>query len=170
MRAKSQKNKSQEWTVCLDDTPLGPLDLSFTTKGLAALNFADKGGVMAPGSPPPPELRPMIDAVKRQLRQYFAAGVADFTGLPLDLQGTPFQKKVWRELPRIPRGQTISYRELAERIGSPQGFRAVGQANRRNPVPIIIPCHRVIAADGSLRGNSPGIGRRAWLLRHEAAR
>jgi methylated-DNA-[protein]-cysteine S-methyltransferase len=170
MRARSQKKKSQEWTVCLDDTPLGPLRLTFTAKGLAALEFADKGGEMEPGSPPPPELRPMIDAVKRQLRQYFADGVADFIGLPLDLQGTPFQKKVWQELPRIPRGQTISYRELAERVGSPRGFRAVGQANRRNPVPIIIPCHRVIAADGSLGGYSSGIARKVWLLRHEAAR
>ena len=170
MRAKSQKKKYQEWTVCLDDTPLGPLHLSFTAKGLAALDFADKGGEIAPVSPPPPEMRPMIDAVKRQLRQYFADGAADFTGLPLDLQGTSFQKKVWGELPRIPQGQTISYRELAERVGTARGFRAVGQANRRNPVPIIIPCHRVIAADGSLKGTSPGIGRRAWLLRHEAAR
>jgi len=170
MRTNSKKNRSQEWTVCLGDTPIGPLHLSFTAQGLAALNFADKSGEMQPGSPPPPELRPMIDAVQRQLRQYFAEGVADFTGLPLDLQGTPFQKKVWGELPRIPRGQTISYRELAERVGSPRGFRAVGQANRRNPVPIIIPCHRVIAADGSLKGPSPGIARRAWLLRHEAAR
>jgi len=170
MRTNSKQNRSKEWTVCLEDTPIGPLHLTFSAKGLAALNFADKGGKMAPESPPPPELRPMIDAVKRQLRQYLAEGVADFTGLPLDLQGTPFQKKVWGELPRIPRGQTISYRELAERVGSPRGFRAVGQANRRNPVPIIIPCHRVIAADGSLKGHGLGIERRAWLLQHEAAR
>ena len=170
MRAKSRKNRSQEWTVCLEDTPIGPLHLTFSAKGLAALDFADKGGATAPGSPPPPEMRPMIDAVKRQLRQYFAEGVADFTGLPLDLQGTPFQKKVWRELQRIPQGQKISYRKLAERVGSPRGFRAVGQANRRNPVPIIIPCHRVIAADGSLGGYSSGIDRKKWLLKHEAAR
>ena len=169
MRAKSQKKKSPEWTVCLEDTPLGPLHLNFTAKGLAALDFADKGGEIAPGSPPP-EMRPKIDAVKRRLSQYFADGVADFTGLPLDLQGTPFQKKVWGELPRIPRGQTIYYRELAERIGSPRGFRAVGQANRRNPVPIIIPCHRVIAADGSLGGYSSGIERKEWLLKHEGAK
>jgi methylated-DNA-[protein]-cysteine S-methyltransferase len=170
MRTKSKKNRSQEWTVCLKDTPMGPLHLSFTAKGLAALDFADKGGEIAPGAPPPPELRPMIEAVKRQLRQYFVEGVADFTELPLDLQGTPFQKKVWRELRRIPRGVAISYRELAQRVGSPRGFRAVGQANRRNPVPIIIPCHRVIAADGSLGGYSSGIERKAWLLKHEGAR
>ena len=170
MRTNSKKNLGKEWTVCLDDTPLGPLHLTFTAQGLAALDFAHKGGEIAPGSPPPSELRPMIDAVKRQLRQFFAEGVADFTGLPLDLQGTPFQQKVWGELRRIPRGQTISYRKLAERVGSPQGFRAVGQANRRNPVPIIIPCHRVIAADGSLGGYSSGIARKAWLLKHEAAR
>lgn len=170
MRTKSKNNHNQEWTVCLKDTPMGPLHLTFTVNGLVALDFADKGGEIAPGSPPPPELRPMIDAVERQLRQYFAEGVADFADLPLDLQGTPFQKKVWRELRRIPRGKTISYRELAQRVGSPKGFRAVGQANRRNPVPIIIPCHRVIAADGSLGGYSSGIARKEWLLKHEGAR
>lgn len=169
MRAKTQKNQSQEWTVCLDETPIGPLLLTFTAKGLAAVDFADNGGETAPGSPPPPELGPMIEAVKRDLRQYFAEGASDFGDLPLDLQGTPFQLKVWQELRRIPRGGKISYRELAQRVGSPKASRAVGQANGRNPVPIIVPCHRVIAADGSLGGYSSGLERKRWLLQHEGA-
>jgi methylated-DNA-[protein]-cysteine S-methyltransferase len=169
MRAKTQKNKSQEWIVCLDDTPMGPLLLTFTVKGLAALDFGDTGCATAPGSPPPPELRAMITAVQRDLSQYFASGASGFSDLPLDLQGTPFQLRVWRELQRIPRGVAISYRELAQRVGSPRACRAVGQANGRNPVPIIIPCHRVIAADGSLGGYSSGLERKRWLLKHEDA-
>jgi methylated-DNA-[protein]-cysteine S-methyltransferase len=167
MRAKTQKNKFQEWTVCLGGTPVGALLLTFTNKGLAALDFGDKGGESSPGSPPPPALRPMIEATKQALSRYFAAGTTDFGDLPLDLQGTPFQLRVWQELRQIPRGRAISYKELARRAGSPQASRAVGQANGRNPVPIIVPCHRVIAADGSLGGYSSGLERKRWLLEHE---
>ncbi len=105
MRAKTQKNKSQEWTVCLDETPVGPLLLSFTAKGLAALDFADKGCEASPGAPPPPALRPMIEATKQALSRYFDDGATDFADLPLDLQGTPFQLRVWQELRQIPRGR-----------------------------------------------------------------
>ena len=169
MRARTRKNKTQEWTVCLEDTPMGSLLLTFTANGLAALDFAGDGGNLPPGSPPPPSLSPMIEAVKKALSKYFAAGATDFADLPLDLQGTPFQQKVWRELRRIPRGRTVSYKELARRAGSPQAFRAVGQANGRNPVPIIVPCHRVIAADGSLGGYNSGLDKKRWLLQHESA-
>lgn len=169
MRAKSQQNKSREWTVRLEQTPQGPLLLTFTDKGLAALDFADAHGQIPPGVPPPPALAPMIDRVKQELAQYFGHGTADFADLPLDLRGTPFQLKVWRELRRLPRGRAISYRDLAQRVGSPQAFRAVGQANARNPVPIIVPCHRVIAADGSLGGYASGLDRKRWLLHHEGA-
>ncbi|MCL4503219.1 MAG: methylated-DNA--[protein]-cysteine S-methyltransferase [Deltaproteobacteria bacterium] len=160
---------SQEWTVCLDDTPVGPLRLSFTDKGLAALDFADKGCEAEPMPPPPLALQPMIDAAKEALSNYFKDGDTDFAGLSLDLQGTPFQQKVWQELQRIPRGAAISYKELAKRAGSPLGSRAAGQANRRNPVPIIVPCHRVISADGTLGGYSSGLDRKRWLLKHEGA-
>ena len=111
----------------------------------------------------------MIEAAKQALSRYFDAGATDFADLPLDLRGTPFQLRVWQELRQIPRGRAISYKELARRAGSPRASRAVGQANGRNPVPIIVPCHRVIAADGSLGGYSSGLDRKRWLLRHEGA-
>ena len=163
MRAKTQKNKSQEWTVCLDDTPIGALLLTFTAKGLAAVDFADKGCETST-APPPPALRPIIEATKQALSRYFNDGATDFTDLPLDLQGTPFQVKVWQELQRIPRGETISYKELAQRAGSPRASRAVGQANGRNPLPIVIPCHRVIAGDGTIGGYSAGLNVKHRLL------
>jgi len=169
MRATTQKTKSQEWTVCLEGTPMGSLLLSITTNGLAALDFAGKGCKIPSGSPPPLNIATLIESVKKELANYFSGQLVDFNALPLDLQGTPFQQKVWRELRRLPRGRTVSYKELAQRAGSPRGFRAVGQANGRNPVPIIVPCHRVIAADGSLGGYSSGLERKRWLLKHEGA-
>ncbi len=168
MRAKTQKNKSQEWTVCLDDTPMGAILLTFTDKGLAALDYAERG-CQTSTQTPPPALLPMIEAAQKVLTKYFAGENPDFQALPLDLQGTGFQKRVWRELQRIPRGNTISYKELAQRAGAPKAFRAVGQANGKNPIPIIIPCHRVIAADGSLGGYSSGLDKKRWLLHHEGA-
>jgi methylated-DNA-[protein]-cysteine S-methyltransferase len=87
--------------------------------------------------------------------------------LPLSAAGTDFQKQVWRELTRIPFGQTRSYGQLAKRLGNPNGSRAVGLANGRNPIAIIVPCHRVIGADGSLTGFGGGIERKEWLLSHE---
>jgi methylated-DNA-[protein]-cysteine S-methyltransferase len=110
-----------------------------------------------------------MEAVNKELAAYFAGLPTDFAAVPLDPQGTPFQLRVWEELRRIPKGATISYRELARRVGSPKGFRAVGQANAVNPLPLIIPCHRVIAADGSLGGYSSGLDKKRWLLEHEGA-
>ena len=169
MRAKTRQNKNQEWTVCLEGTPVGSLLLTFTANGLAALDFAVEGCKIPSGSPLPPNLASLIESVQKELAKYFSGQLVDFNALPLDLQGTPFQQKVWRELRRIPRGRTISYKELARRAGSPQAYRAAGQANGRNPVPIIVPCHRVISADGSLGGYSSGIERKEWLLKHEGA-
>jgi methylated-DNA-[protein]-cysteine S-methyltransferase len=169
MRAAARKSQTQEWTVCIDDTPLGQIILTFTARGLAALDFAKDDCEMSLAPAPSATLDTMIDAVVQELYDFFAGKPADFADLPLDLQGTPFQKKVWQELRRIPRGQAISYRQLAERIGSPKASRAVGQANGRNPIPIIIPCHRVIAADGSLGGYSSGLDKKRWLLKQEGA-
>jgi methylated-DNA-[protein]-cysteine S-methyltransferase len=170
MRKKSQ-NHDQEWIAYISDTPVGPLRLCFSDRGLAALEFAGKGAALAPGQDaPPPHLKPLIEAAKRELIAYFNGSRTDFTALVLDPQGTPFQLQVWQELRRIPRGQTISYGELARRVGNPKASRAVGQANGRNPIPIIVPCHRVIAADGSLGGYSSGLDRKRWLLRHEGGR
>jgi methylated-DNA-[protein]-cysteine S-methyltransferase len=169
MRKKSPHH-DKEWLVYLADTPMGPLRLCFTEKGLTAIEFAGEGSSAArQDDAPPPHLKPLIEAVKQQLAAYFAGVPTDFAGLTLDPHGTPFQRRVWQELQRIPRGQAISYKELAERVGKPKACRAVGQANGRNPIPLIIPCHRVIAADGSLGGYSSGLERKRWLLRHEGA-
>jgi methylated-DNA-[protein]-cysteine S-methyltransferase len=108
-----------------------------------------------------------FDAVREQLDAYFA-GELDAFDVPLALHGTAFQLRVWEELLRIPFGETISYSELARRLGDPKLVRAVGTANGRNPVSIIVPCHRVIGADGSLVGYGGGLERKQWLLEHEA--
>ena len=130
-----------------------------------------KGASLAPEQDaPPPHLKPLIEAAKRELIAYFNGSPTHFTALTLDPRGTPFQLRVWQELRQIPRGQTISYGELARRVGNPKASRAVGQANAVNPIPLIIPCHRVIAADGSLGGYSSGLDRKRWLLSHEGAR
>jgi methylated-DNA-[protein]-cysteine S-methyltransferase len=106
--------------------------------------------------------------VMAQLHAYFAGTLSEFD-VPLELAGTSFQREVWHALRAIPYGETISYGELADRVGKPSASRAVGLANGRNPVAIIVPCHRVIGADGSLTGYGGGLTRKAWLLEHEAA-
>jgi methylated-DNA-[protein]-cysteine S-methyltransferase len=106
--------------------------------------------------------------VAEQLEGYFAGSLTGFD-VPVRLSGTDFQCRVWSELQRIPYGKTISYGELARRVGRPAAVRAVGLANGRNPVSIIVPCHRVIGADGSLTGYGGGLERKAWLLELEAA-
>lgn len=103
---------------------------------------------------------------RAQLTEYFAGTVTEFD-LPLGPNGTPFQTRVWDALRAIPHGQTISYGELARRLGAPKAMRAVGAANGRNPIPIIVPCHRVIGARGDLTGFGGGIERKRWLLAHE---
>jgi len=109
---------------------------------------------------------PLLDEARSQLQAYFAETLRVFD-LPLLLQGTGFQQRVWNELRNIPYGQTVSYGELAGRIGQPKASRAVGLANGRNPISIIVPCHRVIGADGSLTGYGGGLPRKRWLLDHE---
>jgi methylated-DNA-[protein]-cysteine S-methyltransferase len=110
----------------------------------------------------------LLADARDQLARYFAGTLRTFT-LPLAPNGTDFQRRVWRELETIPFGVTISYAELARRIGSTAAVRAVGAANGRNPIPIIVPCHRVIGSDGSLTGFGGGLDRKKWLLQHEAA-
>lgn len=102
----------------------------------------------------------------RQLRAYFAGKLQAFD-IPLSPPGTPFQRRAWEELCRIPYGMTISYAEQARRIGRPSASRAVGGANGRNPIAIIVPCHRVIGANGTLTGYGGGLDRKQWLLDHE---
>jgi methylated-DNA-[protein]-cysteine S-methyltransferase len=109
----------------------------------------------------------LLKRPRARLQAYFAGELRDFE-LPLAAAGTPFQQSVWRALCDIPYGETISYGELARRIGQPKAARAVGLANGQNPIAIVVPCHRVIGADGSLTGYGGGLERKRWLLAHES--
>ena len=110
----------------------------------------------------------LLDEARRQLVAYFAGRLRAFD-LPLAPNGTEFQRRVWTELTKIPFGATISYAGLARRVSNAAAVRAVGAANGRNPIPIIVPCHRVIGSDGSLTGFGGGLSRKQWLLKHEGA-
>lgn len=138
-------------------SPLGPLTLFAEDDHLTALVYGDYGSY---------DDLPLFREAKRQLEAYFAGQRQAFS-LPLNPDGTAFQRRVWQSLCDIPYGRVISYRELAAQVGSPRAFQAVGQANGRNPLPILIPCHRVIAADGTLGGYSSGVERKRFLLRLE---
>src|SRR6185295_6172208 len=113
---------------------------------------------------------PLFVAVREQLAEYFAGERQQFD-VPLKLAGTQFQQRVWQELMKIPFGTTITYAELARRVGNPNASRAVGHANGRNPISIIVPCHRVIGAAGKLTGYAGGLDKKQWLLawEHRAA-
>ncbi|MGO8760857.1 MAG: methylated-DNA--[protein]-cysteine S-methyltransferase [Desulfobaccales bacterium] len=161
------KNPSKEWVFYLSETPLGPLRLFFADHGITALEFAE-GQSFPKQEAPPSSVVPFINRAREALADYFRGVPTDFAALTLDPRGTPFQLRVWQELRRIPWGQAISYKELARRVGSPKASRAVGQANAVNPIPLIIPCHRVINADGGLGGYSSGLDRKRWLLKHES--
>ncbi len=110
--------------------------------------------------------KPFVEA-RKQLKAYFAGELTEFD-LPLNMRGTEFQRQVWQELQNIPFGVTISYGELAERVGNPNSSRAVGAANGRNPISIVVPCHRVIGSNGKLTGYGGGVERKEWLLAHES--
>ena len=149
------------------DSPVGPLLAACDDTGLTDLRFDLDGA----GHDPAPDWThdPLALAdVRSQLDGYFAGTRTDFD-LPLSLHGTDFQRRVWLELTRIPYGETISYGELARRIGRPNAVRAVGLANGRNPVSIVVPCHRVIGADGSLTGYGGGLERKRLLLGLESS-
>ena len=158
------------------ETPLGPVYLAFSATGLKELSFAEGNVPFPSASPdftPETELKGETLKIWRQvvkaLEDYFGGKPASFEDLPLDLEGSPFHLRVWQELQKIPPGETISYQEMARRLGNPQASRAVGQACGANPIPLIIPCHRVIASNGALGGFSSGLERKRWLLAHEKA-
>jgi methylated-DNA-[protein]-cysteine S-methyltransferase len=117
------------------------------------------------------DIRPDADGGKpgRALRRYLAGDLAALEDVSVDTAGTPFQESVWARLRKIPAGRTISYAELAKAVGRPSAVRAVAGANARNPVSIVVPCHRVIGADGRLAGYGGGVARKRWLLAHEGA-
>ena len=143
-------------------SPLGDITLSSDGEFLTALHLGDTPKTDAVRDP-----APLKEAVA-QLKAYLAGELREFD-LPLCQPGTAFQQKVWAELTAIPYGETISYAELAARVGQPAAARAVGSANGKNHIAVIVPCHRVIAAGGTLGGYGGGLWRKEWLLRHEGA-
>jgi methylated-DNA-[protein]-cysteine S-methyltransferase len=151
------------------DSPLGPLLLARTRDGLAGAWFdAQKHHPDAIDAPVRND-DPLLIATAHQLRAYFAGETSDFD-IALDLQGTEFQRSVWAELLRIEPGSTCSYGDIARRLGTPSASRAVGAAVGRNPVSIIVPCHRVVGSTGALTGYAGGLDRKTALLRIEAKR
>ncbi|TVR46035.1 MAG: methylated-DNA--[protein]-cysteine S-methyltransferase [Puniceicoccaceae bacterium] len=146
----------------VESTPLGPLEFCLRGDFLCRLGFTDPAPAAAVSTPESSLAR----EVRRQLRGYFTGRLQVFD-LPLDLPFEGFTAKALSELSRIPFGQTVSYAELAQRAGNPRAFRAAGLACRSNPIPIVIPCHRVLGRGDRLTGFSCGLWRKAWLLRHE---
>jgi methylated-DNA-[protein]-cysteine S-methyltransferase len=147
-------------------SPVGPLVLCATDKGLAGLTF----GHLDPDSGLPPDDldNPHLNTAEIQLTEYFENRRESFE-IPFDPRGTDFQLSVWQELSCIPFGTTCSYGDIARRLGKPGAMRAVGLANGNNPISIIVPCHRVIGADGSLTGFGGGLAIKRQLLVHEGA-
>lgn len=153
------------------DTPVGQLCLVGSDAGLRAVLWEDDHGRVPGTEPLPPrdDDHPVLAEAARQIAEYFAGERTDFD-LPLDLVGTEFQVAAWRALADIPYGRTATYAQQADRIGRPTATRAVGAANGRNPVSIVLPCHRVVGADGSLTGFAGGLANKRLLLDLEQGR
>ena len=145
------------------ESPIGPLTLVASDRGLVALEFGKRKHADCAEQPN------RLALYRKQLDEYFKRKREEFT-LPLDIRGTDFQKRCWHELLKIPYGQTRSYRQIAEAVGNRNAVRAVGLANGQNPIAIIVPCHRVIASDGTLCGYGGGLNIKEELLRLEGAR
>ncbi|MDX1412278.1 MAG: methylated-DNA--[protein]-cysteine S-methyltransferase [Nitrospirales bacterium] len=149
-------------------SPVGKILIAGDHRGLKFINFQD-GANAQPPDPQWKEDSQFFRAVIQQLNSYFSGRLTQFR-LPLAPEGTPFQMKVWKALKRIPYGKTVSYGEIAQRIGNPKGSRAVGAANGQNPLSIIVPCHRVIGQTGDLVGYGGGLSIKKALLDHERRR
>jgi methylated-DNA-[protein]-cysteine S-methyltransferase len=149
------------------ESPVGKLLLAADDAGLRFVLFAEGREPAAPGSQWREDSTPLLRETIRQLRAFFAGDLREFQ-LPLAPQGPSFHQRVWRELCKIPYGETTSYGELARRIGAPQACRAVGRANGANPIAIVIPCHRVIGSNGKLTGYGGGLPRKEFLLALES--
>jgi methylated-DNA-[protein]-cysteine S-methyltransferase len=156
------------------ESPIGPITVAVRDGRLCALTFADDqlaqvrwlerrfGAITFQRVPNP-------IAIITALTAYFGGDLAAFDTIELDAGGTPFQARVWSELRKVLAGRTVSYGQLATRIGLPRAVRAVGAANGHNPIALVVPCHRVIGTDGRLVGYGGGLDRKRWLLRHEGA-
>ncbi|QCO68164.1 methylated-DNA--[protein]-cysteine S-methyltransferase [Luteimonas yindakuii] len=150
------------------DSPVGLLLLAASDAGLHAIGFPENRHPVRMGVDWREGTHPLIEEARRQLAAYFA-GERRYFDLPLAPHGTPFQRSVWQALADIPYGVTASYAELATRVGRPGAARAVGAANGRNPLPIVLPCHRVIGAGGDLTGFGGGLPTKRYLLALEGA-
>ena len=162
------------------ESPIGPLFLAASDSGLVALEFDARLPGQQTIRPNPRDLRAetrgvssqdskiKLSAYVRQLEDYFQGDRREFT-FPLDMRGTEFQLACWNALLAIPYGETRTYGDIARAVGRPQGFRAVGMANNRNPIAIVVPCHRVIASDGTLCGYGGGLDIKRKLLELEGA-
>ena len=139
------------------ETPIGPLTLVACGEALVEARF---------GGFPIAHESPVLDMAERELKEYFARQRRDFD-VPLAPQGTPFQLSVWEEVRSIPYGETRAYLDVARALGNEKACRAVGRANNRNPLPLFVPCHRVIGRDGALVGYAGGLAAKKWLLRLE---
>ena len=153
------------------ESPIGPLTTAERAGRVCLLHFGADGPdvdrMFERWYPGEPRNRQPLPEVGGVLSRYFAGETAAIDGVAVEMNGTPFQKTVWAALRRIPSGTTISYADLARRIGEPSAVRAVGTANGANPVALIVPCHRVIGSNGSLTGYGGGLDRKLWLLTHE---
>lgn len=147
-------------TYAVYDFPLGKLKISCAEDAVTSVKPAgDEDGKGSPSD--------LSDEAAKQLSEYFSGKLKAFD-LPLKVDGTPFQKRVWAALREIPYGETRSYKEIAKAIGNPKACRAVGMANNKNPLTIIIPCHRVVGANGALVGFGGGLDMKKWLLELES--
>jgi len=159
--------------VAVVKSPIGALTVAQGPEGLVGIEFGD----IAPDELArrlsrrigPCTLTVAMHPAAAAVHAYFTGKLVAIQMLAVTPMGTPFQRMVWTALRRIPAGQTVSYSELAARIGKHSAVRAVGAANGENPIPVVVPCHRVIGADGSLVGYGGGIERKRWLLKHEGA-
>jgi methylated-DNA-[protein]-cysteine S-methyltransferase len=146
------------------DSPLGTVTFAVGSRGLCALTLGDRMPMSLPS--PAREMRASPE-IAAALAAYFAGDLRAIDAMDVDPKGTPFQQRVWAALRTIPAGTTWSYAELARAVGQPSATRAVGAANGRNPIALVVPCHRVIASDGTLGGYGGGLEMKRWLLRHE---
>lgn len=140
-------------------TPIGLLEIIGTEDGILSIMFVENEGVIT-------KKTQILEEACKQLDEYFKGKRTDFN-LKLLLRGTDFQKRVWNELLTIPCGDTLTYKQVSERIGRKEAVRAVGNANGKNLVSIVVPCHRVIGSNGKLTGYAGGLWRKEWLLEHE---
>ena len=151
-----------EHQIVLYSSEIGMIELVGTEQGLLSIRFLQGDAAVQIDAPE------CLRVCVTQLDEYFRGTRQEFS-VPLDIQGTDFEKQVWNAVAAIPYGTTRSYLDIAKTIGNPKAVRAVGLANGKNPLPIIIPCHRVIGSNGSLTGYGGGIWRKKWLLKHEGA-